>query len=451
MGAVCFFGTIYWIYNSVTYYGHMNIALTLCLILLLSLYLGLYAGVFGILFLKTLRATRFPALLLAPVFWVTLEFARSYLLTGFPWSSIGYSQFRFLYAIQIADITGIYGISFLVVAANGAFADIFITKKRRIEMPLFPTAWTIGGYMVYALLIVFAFSYGYWRLHQHRPGHSVKISIIQGDIEQDKKWDIAYQDKVIRTYKDLTLKAAASSPSLIIWPETSLPFYFGYDPGRSKDLVAFQRSLNSYLLFGSVLVKSPPANDRTALLSNSAVLLDKEGNISYSYDKIHLVPFGEYVPLRRLFFPLDKLVAGIGDYVPGDRIIKADTPFGSFGAFICYEIAFPGLVRKFYSKGGDFMLNITNDAWFGNTAGPYQNFDMAVFRAIENRKPLLRAANSGISGYIDSNGRTIKTLPLFRRAYLNVDIKTDQSRSFYSKYGDIFSYICIVTALLVLI
>ncbi|GAB4409447.1 MAG: apolipoprotein N-acyltransferase [Thermodesulfovibrionales bacterium] len=451
MGLFYFSGTIYWIYHSINHYGGIPLVASLGLVFLLSLYLSLYPGVFGLIFAVKIRSTRLPAMLLAPVFWVTLEFLRSYALTGFPWSSIGYSQYRFLYGIQFADITGIYGVSFLVLTLNGAIADIFITKRRRAEMPLFPRSHIFIGYSALAFFLLLIIFYGSWRLNEHRPGNPVRASIIQGNIEQDKKWEPEYQDEVINTYKELAGKAAASSPSLIIWPETSLPFYFRYDVARTNDLITFQRQLNSYLLFGSVLVKRPQVDGKPALLTNSALLLDEGGNISFIYDKIHLVPFGEYVPLRSILFFVDKLVAGIGDYVPGDKVIKAKTGFGSFGTFICYEIIFPGLVRKFYSRDGDFIVTITNDAWFGRTAGPYQHFSMAVFRAVENRKPVLRAANTGISGYIDSNGRIVSRTSLFERKVENLNIMTDRTRSFYSRYGDIFSYICIVIALLLLI
>ena len=450
-GIFSFFGTLYWIYHSITHYGSVPLPVSVGLVLLLSLYLSLYPGLFALIFSLKIKTSRLPALLLAPVFWVTLEFIRSYALTGFPWSSIGYSQYRFLYGIQFADITGIYGVSFIVLAVNGAVADLFIAKRRRAEMPLFPMTHTLIGYVVFFVVLLFIFGYGYWRIHQERPGGSLRASIIQGNIEQAKKWAPAYQEEVAGIYRELSVAAAASSPSLIIWPETAVPFYFGYDAARSDDLVAFQRRLNSYLLFGSVMVKRPPSPGNPALLTNSAVLLDREGNVSYIYDKIHLVPFGEYVPLRSILFFVDKLVAGIGDYEPGDKVIKANTAFGSFATFVCYEIIFPGLVRKFYSRDGDFIVTITNDAWFGRTTGPYQHFSMAVFRAIENRKPVVRAANTGISGYVDSSGRILRVTPLFERRVETVDIKTDKSRSFYSRYGDIFSYLCIVALLLLLL
>jgi apolipoprotein N-acyltransferase len=451
MGVIYFFGTVYWIYHSISHYGGINIVISFFLVLLLSLYLSLYTGLFAVLFSMKIASSRLPALLLAPLFWVTFEFIRSYAFTGFPWSSIGYSQYGFLYAIQVADITGIYGISFLVVAVNGAIADTFIEKKRRADMPLFPGSSTFIGYSVLILLMFLVFSYGYWRVHEQRIGTPLRASIIQGNIDQAKKWEPAYQEEVITVYKDLTAQAVASSPSLVIWPETALPFYFGYDTARTDDLLAFQRHMNTYLLFGTVMVKQPPTDGLPALLTNSVVLLDRGGNISYLYDKIHLVPFGEYVPLRNILFFVDKLVAGIGDYSPGDKLIKANTGFGSFGTFVCYEIIFPGLVRKFFSKEGDFIVTITNDAWFGKTTGPYQHFSMAVFRAIENRKPILRAANTGISGFIDSNGRIVMATPLFDRRIQTVDIITDRTRSFYSRYGDLFSYLCIVVSLLFLI
>jgi len=449
-GILYFFGTLYWIYHSINHYGSVPLIPSFALVLLLSFYLSLYPAFFALLFSRKIRSTRLPALLLAPVFWVSLEFMRSYALTGFPWSSLGYSQYRFLYGIQFADITGIYGVSFLVAAVNGAVADYFISRRRLSEMPLFPPRQILVSYLVLAVVLTGGLSYSFLRLHQNRPGHDVRVSVVQGNIEQNMKWDRAYQDQVVSTYEKLTASTLTQTPSLIIWPETALPFMFG-DEARSSDLVAFQRQLNAYLLFGSVLVKNPSSDGRPAALTNSALLLDKNGNLSYAYDKIHLVPFGEYVPLRGLLFFVDKLAEGIGDYVPGDKYIKAQTVFGSFGTFICYEIIFPGLVRKFYSRDGDFIVTITNDAWFGRTAGPYQHFSMAVFRAIENRKPVVRAANTGISGFIDSSGRIMKASALFERTTETMDIRTDSTRSFYSRYGDIFSYLCIVAGLFILL
>src|SRR5208283_4030740 len=293
--------------------------------------------------------------------------------------------------------------------------------------------------------------YGEYRLHQHRDGPVVKAAVIQGNIEQDKKWDPSYQQEVINVFKELSFSAAREKPELIVWPETSVPFFFRTDKDLSAGIISFQRQLNSYLLFGSVLAKDRNERPKASATSytNSALLLDKNGTITYIYDKIHLVPFGEFMPLRGLLSFVD-LTGEIGGFVPGESYTKAVTPFGSFGTLICYEIIFPGLVRKFYTNGGDFIVAITNDAWFGKTAGPYQHFSMAVFRAIENRKPVIRAANTGISGVIDSAGRILSKTDLFNRTVLITDIKTDRSLTIYTKYGDILSYLCIVFSLLLL-
>lgn len=442
LGVPYFFGTLYWIYHSINHYGGVPLVASIALVILLCLYLSLYTGFFALFFSIAIRNTALPALFIAPVFWVVLEFLRSYLFTGFPWSSIGYTQYKFLTVIQIADITGIYGVSFLVVAVNGAVADIFLIRRRIKDIPLFPLLQTVIGLSLLLLFIISTFVYGHFRLGEKRPGKQLTASIIQGNIEQDKKWEPSYQSAVMEVYKDLSLKASSSSPAIIIWPETAVPFLFKTDREYTEELIDFQKQLDSYLLFGSVLVKGK--NDGENLLSNSVVLLDKAGKVTYIYGKIHLVPFGEYVPLQKILFFLDKLVVGIGNYSSGDHYLKAETPFGSFASLICYEIIFPGLVRRFYSKDGDFIVNITNDAWFGKTTGPYQHFSMTVFRAVENRKPVIRAANTGISGFIDSNGRIVSQTNLFQRMILTGNITTDSTRSFYSKYGDLFSYIWIV-------
>jgi len=446
-GLVYFFGTLYWIYHSIHFYGGIPFVPSLLLVLILCAYLSLYPAIFALLYVSNMQRTDMPALFVAPLIWTTLEFLRSYVLSGFPWSSLGYSQYTFLPVIQIADITGVYGVSFLIMAVNGAIVDVLHLKRRYIERPLASLLPTATGFGALALAVIFTLSYGIYRLQQHPSGHLFKAAVIQGNIEQDKKWNPAYQQSVIDTFKNLSLSAAAETPDIIVWPETAAPFYFKTDKELTAYMVSLQKQFNSYLLFGSVTAKGGNSRNRYA---NSAILLDKNGNIDYIYDKIHLVPFGEFVPLRQIFSFID-LTGAIGDFVPGDTYIKAVTPFGSFGSLICYEVIFPGLVRKFFTKGGDFIVTITNDAWFGKTPGPYQHFSMAVFRAVENRKPVIRCANTGISGFIDSRGRILGETKLFERTYMTADVRTDRTLSKYTKYGDIFSYLNIVGTLLMLI
>jgi apolipoprotein N-acyltransferase len=448
-GLIYFFGTLYWIYHSINFYGGVSFVTSMALVLLLCCYLSIYPAVFAYFFSSFIKRTKLPALLIGPVLWVVLEFIRSYAFTGFPWSSIGYSQYKFLPVIQVSDITGVYGISFLVLAFNSAIVDILLIKSRIRKMPLFPLSYTVIGFVIFFVIIASSLGYGFWRLGQERPGHMVKVSVVQGNIEQDKKWDPVFQKYVMDTYTGLSLEAAKRSPDLIIWPETAVPFFFGDDKENTEYLVQFQRSLNAYLVFGSVLTKKTSPDQLS--LTNSVILLDKQGKKTYQYDKIHLVPFGEYVPLRSVLFFIDKLVAGIGDYLPGNQYIKAETDFGSFAPLICYEIIFPGLDRKFYASNGDFLVTVTNDAWFGKTAGPYQHFSMAVFRAIENRKPVMRSANTGISGFIDSNGKILAKTDLFQRLVLSEKIKTDNTLSVYSRYGDLFAYFCIIISAILFI
>jgi len=186
-------------------------------------------------------------------------------------------------------------------------------------------------------------------------------------------------------------------------------------------------------------------------LSNSAVLLSPDGAIISTYDKIHLVPYGEYVPLRSLFPFIEKITVGIGDFLPGEDPVVMKTPFAKIGTLICYEIIFPGLVRKFVDRDANVLVTITNDAWFGRTSAPYQHFYMAVFRAVENRVPVVRAANTGISGFIDSRGRIIRKSDIFVEATLTENVAIGNKKSFYTKHGDMFAYVCIACSLLMLI
>ncbi|MFN3740467.1 MAG: apolipoprotein N-acyltransferase [Thermodesulfovibrionales bacterium] len=461
-GMVYFFGTLYWIYHSVHFYGGLSLIPSIMVVLLLAAYLSIYTGLFTYLISLIHRKTLYPMILIAPAIWVSLEYIRTYLFTGFPWSSIGYSQYKFLSLIQIADITGIYGISFLIVAFNAAFLDIILLKKRLSEIPFYPLAPQVTGFLLLIMAFIATFSYGYWRLSQQQ-GNMVKISIIQGNIPQDKKWEPAFQQEVMNIYKELTRKVVnTDSPQLVVWPETAIPFLFSEPavssspPGieqqnineiMSKDLIEFVRAINTYLLFGSIRKET---EDRQEFFTNSAFLLNKDGKVTYIYDKIHLVPFGEYVPLRSILFFIDKITVGIGDYRPGRDTKRAISPFGNFSTLICYEIIFPGLVRESLREGGDFIVNITNDAWFGNTSGPYQHFSMAVFRAIENRKPVIRAANTGISGFIDSNGRIQVATPLFKRMAISMNIRLDNRRTFYTRFGDLFVYFCLVVSIITL-
>jgi apolipoprotein N-acyltransferase len=446
-GLVYFLGTIYWVFHSMYFYGYISAPLSALILILLCLYLAVYTGVFSLLCSYILKNTRLPALFIIPVLWVTLEFFRTHApILGFPWSSLGYTQYKFLFLIQVSDITGIYGISFLVAATNGAIYDVmFFWPKMMRKEPLFPRLPLTVSMVIFAAIIISSLSYGFERLKENNSGRNIKVSVVQGNIPQDKKWDAKFQDEVIETYKRLSLSVSSASPDLVVWPETAVPFIFGSDDNHTQDLITFQKQLGTYLLFGSVVAKG--GNQMT----NSAVLLSPEGSIVSVYDKIHLVPYGEYVPFRKFFPFIEKITAGIGDFLAGEKPIVMETPFAKIGNLICYEIIFPGLVRTFVDRGANVLVTITNDAWFGRTAAPYQHFSMAVFRAVENRVPVVRAANTGISGFIDSRGRILNKSDIFVEAALTEEISTGNQRSFYTKHGDLFAYICIACSVLLMI
>jgi len=442
LGLVYFFGTTYWIYHSMHEYGGMGLVLSVVIVLALAAYLALYPAGFACLFSAKIKRSRMPAVLLAPAMWVSLEYLRSYFLTGFPWSSLGYSQWKFLSFIQVADITGVYGLSFLIVAVNAAVADYFILKSRVREMPLFPTSYTVMGLMVFLLGIIFVFSYGFFRLNEKVPGVPLKASLVQGNIDQGKKWDARYRKEVFAIYQKLTSGALVDSPELIVWPESSLPWALDERDPNVDALREFEAASGTPFIIGAIREKVKD----TGIYANSAALIEA-GNMPYVYDKIHLVPFGEYVPMKRVLFFVNKLSDAIGQYEPGSEYRRGVIRQGEFATLICYEIVFPGLVRKFFRDGGDFMVTITNDAWFGGTSGPYQHWSMAALRAVENRKPVIRAANSGISGFFSSKGEVIKQTKLFERKTLTAEITTDPRTTFYSRFGDLLAYICILITL----
>jgi apolipoprotein N-acyltransferase len=445
-GIVFFAGTVHWVTNSVHFYGGIPVIPASLITLLLCAYLALYPALFGAIVVHFKGTRSSLQVLAAAAAWTTLELARTYVFSGFPWALIGYSQYRMLPVIQIADITGVYGVSFLLVLVNAAIAEFIMDRKR------YP------GVVMAALVLALAVGYGSIRLKVAGGPGAITISVVQGNIEQDKKWDPAYQAETIAVYKRLTGEALKQRPALVIWPETATPFYFtGNNPADREltaDLADFVKKNKVPLLFGSPTyqVKSP----RTVVLHNSAFLLSGEGKILARYHKIHLVPFGEYVPLKSVLFFVEKLVQVIGDFEPGRDYTVMSVPDGKardvkLSTVICYEIIFPDLVRRFVNEGAQVLTTITNDAWFGRTAAPYQHFSMAVFRAVENRVPVARAANTGISGFIDAQGHILAASDIFVETYLTKTLVPGGARTFYTRHGDLFSYACVFFSILILV
>ncbi len=266
------------------------------------------------------------------------------------------------------------------------------------------------------------------------------MGIVQGNIDQAIKWDPSYQEKTLNIYQNLTYKVAKPKLDLVIWPETAIPFFLEANLQYKFSILGMLQKLDCYLLGGGL---GYSFKEGEVKYFNSAFLISPKEGIVGRYDKIHLVPFGEYVPLRGLLPFVEKMVEGASDFSPGKEIVTFSLPKGRFGVLICYETIFPNLVRRFVKKGADFLVNITNDAWFGNTSAPYQHASMAVFRAIENRVFIVRAANTGVSLIIEATGRISLEGGLFKPEILKGGLRKCQKTTLYTQYGDIFAYICL--------
>ncbi len=443
-GTVYFLGSVHWVTNTMIRYGKLPAVVSYPIMLLFVVYLGLYVGVFAALFVFIKRQTRVPDVLSAPAIWVSLELLRTYALSGFPWAALGYSQYLSLPVIQIADVTGVYGVSFLIVMVNIAVARLTVILRDR------NFHWPTWRPVIAALLLVsLNTAYGAWRLSEDRLSDppTLRVGVVQANIPQDVKWDVRFRQQTMNQYEQLTRDLDSQSVGLVVWPEAAMPFLFEEDKPFQQQVIDLVKVNRTPLLFGSPAVTT--ASDRLWMY-NSAYLLSADGRVVNRYDKMHLVPFGEYVPLSTVLSFVNKMVEGIGDFLPGRDYTLFQLPEAKFGTVICYEVIFPDLVRRFVKEGATLMAAITNDAWFGDSSAPYQHFSMVVFRAVENRVPFARAANTGISGFIDRTGRIQKAGPIFVPAALADRLRLRTETTFYTQYGDVFAYACVIMTLLMI-
>jgi len=435
-GLVSFLGILYWIIVAVHTYGNVSFILSGLILLLLVTYLSLFTGAFT--FLTRLIQTRsgIQTILFTPILWVALEYLRSFLLTGFPWAYLGHTQYLNLPFIQMADITGVYGLSFVILSVNAAlFAVLHQWPKRTFPFKE----------VVITVLILLSFLiYGYVKIkHVDREiikNPPMKVALVQGNIDQSIKWDESFQLETLKIYRRLSMRVAEDKPDLIIWPETATPFFFQEAKEYQPIVLEIPEKTNAFLLFGTPFYKIEKGKVN---YYNSAFLISPSKKLIGKYDKIHLVPFGEYIPLRKLLFFIESSIGeGIGNFTPGKESFNFSLPQGKFGVLICFEIIFPDLCRRFVKDGADFLVTITNDAWFGRTSASYQHLSMATFRAIENRVFIARAANTGISAFIDPKGKIVDQGGIFAEEAMNGTIHLSKNKTFYTLYGDVFAWIC---------
>jgi apolipoprotein N-acyltransferase len=441
-GLTAYAGIFYWLNIVMTTYGKLSLLVSFCLYLLLAAYLALYPGVIAYLLSRGEEKGISP-LLSFPFLWVGFEFIRACVLTGFPWASLGHSQYRTLPLIQIADITGVYGLSFLIALTNVVLYRILRGIVRNE-----PGAYPARSAVALLVLMALTLGYGFNRLNSGETGEPLNVVLVQGNIPQDVKWDPAFQEATVGIYEKLSRKACATGGNLVIWPESALPFYFQSEEKYAARVKALSAELKSCMVVGSPAFEKDGARVRYL---NSAFLLAPTGAVLGRSDKMHLVPFGEYVPLQKLIPFVNKLVAGIGDFSPGARITPLNTGRGEIGVLVCFEGIFPELAREYVRAGSRLLVNITNDAWFGRSSAPYQHLSMTIFRAVENRVPLVRAANTGISSIIDAKGHIRGMTPLFQEAFLSGEVRFGEGNTFYTRYGDLFAGLCLAVSAVIVV
>jgi apolipoprotein N-acyltransferase len=410
--------------------------------MLLVVFLSLYWAFFSLIFSKLYRSYPKLSLLAAPLVWISMEYILTYAMTGFPWCLLGYSQFKNLFFIQMASVVGIYGLSFFLVLFQSMF--IFSIRARK-RSPFFAALGLI-------LLIHLG---GFLSLKKSTPAENTfTASVIQGNVSSDIYWDRISTQEILELFErhlDLSQRSYTEGAGLIIWPEFSVPLCFSCSEELyryfKERLFKFVKDTNCTLLLGTNEEKS--GQEKTHYF-NTALGLRPDLSISQYY-KMHLVPFGEYTPYKKIFFFIEKVTHAIGDITPGTQYSLHSYKGLKFGSPICYEIIFPNQVRKLTKKGANFLATITNDGWYGKSSAPYQHFAMAVLRAVENRRYLLRAATTGISGIIDPYGRILSQSEMMTKTYLLGKITPSEKLTFYTRFGDVLPLGSLTLALVFLI
>jgi apolipoprotein N-acyltransferase len=413
---------------------------------LLMAYLALFVGVAAWVVAAGARAIGARALLLAPAAWVAGELGRTYVWSGFPWALLGYSQVTVLPIAQTASLVGVYGLSMLLALTSGALAYALVTERRRF-VPLAS---------VVALIAVLAI-WGTWRIRDGaltRAGAPIRVGVVQGNISQEDKWAGSLRDAIMKRYIDLSRAALAEDAQFVLWPESSLPFYFELDPPGAAPIRRLAREGRAAFLIGSDQIEQvrlvpgqPPPAERERYY-NAAFLVQPDGLTGGVYRKMHLVPFGEYVPLKDVLFFVGPLVEAVSDFSPGDTLSTLHVAGHRASTAICYEVVYPRLIAQFVDRGSELLTTITNDAWFGTSSAAYQHWDQAAMRSIEQGRYLARAANTGISGFVDPYGRVLARTALFEPAVQVREVRFITERTIYGRIGDSVAYAGLVIAML---
>jgi apolipoprotein N-acyltransferase len=440
-GAVSALGLLYWTSLVVVQYGGLHLAVGIVIMAALCLAFALFPLLFGWATGRLVCTFGTAGLLGAPFVWVATELARAHTFFEFPWCLLGYSQSAFLPVVQVASVTAVYGVSFVLVATSSLLAYAIVeTRPQRRRAALVGVALAAGG----------TWGGGAWAMSQPLPETGrIVVGLVQGGVRQEDKWVPENAEDNVDRHLQLTAAAAAKGARLVVWPESAVPFLYDRDPALAALLQERVRAHRIHLFFGNDDLETGKGGERRIYVG--AKLLAPGGRVTARYRKIHLVPFGEYVPLHSLFTLggrfAAKLVQEVSDFSPGSEAVTGMVDGHSVGGYICYEAIFPGLVRRFPASGAELLVNVTNDAWYGTTSAPYQHLAMAAFRAVENRRYMVRAANTGITAVVDPWGRVLEPTRLFERTVLVREVPFVAATSFYTRHGDVFARTCAAIAL----
>ncbi len=437
---------LYWLVTVLAKYGGLPLYFAIPAFLLLVFYMSLYFGLFTVVAAFLSRSLPAHVLLfLLPALWVGIDWFRAVFLTGFPWMDLGYSLYATPQLIQIADILGHHGLTYLIVFVN-YLLFLLVNRKKSAAAYL---SLLLPGIVVLA-------GYGYYSHTRYQTiegeiqaqlPKGVGIGIVQGNMDQAVKWTASKQRETVDTYIGLTKSLESEYPlQFVVWPETAMPFY----PSASTEtltLIDFATSSGLAILTGSPWYEMIDVEARKMKFYNSAFLLQSDGKIGGSYYKSHLVPFGEYVPLKQFLPFLAPLVEAVGDFSPG----TIEKPIGHqrvrAGVLICFESVFPELSRSWVKADANLLVNLTNDAWYGKSSAPYHSLAMTVLRAVETRRAVVRSANTGISAFIAPDGRITKQSEIFVPWAAASTVVLLENRTFWVRYGYLFGPVCLLFGL----
>jgi apolipoprotein N-acyltransferase len=451
-GILWYAGTCYWIFSVMHQYGGVNTPAALGLLLLFCLYLALYHGAFGLLVsllttnsvvptalhsrsqkqLATAASLSPRALLLSPVVWVAVELARTR-ITGFPWGLLGTTQVDNIPLARIASVTGVYGLSFEIMLVNAALAAAFLIprdkRKQLFLATIIAAAILQSGSLFPAPTIP--------------TDHNALLVQANVPILEGADWTKTYFDQTLRDLTQISLNTP-QHPDLIVWPESPAPFYAN-DPLFRDAISNLATQSNTWLLTGSIGIRNATATPaQPTEVYNSASLVNPSGQWVSRYDKIHLVPFGEYVPFKSIFSFAGGLTKEVGDFSRGTSRAPLNAGDARLGTFICYESIFPDDIRRFANNGAQVLVNISNDGWYGDSGAYAQHLKQSRMRAVENHRWLLLDTNTGLTAAIDPNGQIIASAPRKTRTALQAPYALSNSTTFYTRHGDWFAYACAI-------